>query len=358
MQNEIVDSKEMLQVGGGRKSWIDLCKGILILLVVFFHESRQGLSEVELDSEVLRNATRLEFMYVPFFMSAFFLISGYCSNFDKDFKSFFISNFKGLILQSFSIALFAGLLLFIITWNSASFHIGLSPSFKSGGLLWFTIALFEAKIIFWLQKKYLRRHQYILLSNIFFIIVGSMLTHLGYKEYLNIYHAFALVPFIQIGFFIKDQYLLSKKLLLNSIICLFIGILMYMLLGVRISLCSIIGTWMFEPLFIPLFLLLSIPGCILVLILSKFIESSSFFVFYGKDSLAIYILHLIIWPQLLSYIGRPLCSLNLIFQVFYFIVLFFVCIAICGLFVRLINIPYVRIVKLDFRDFSRKDLNI
>ena len=142
-----------LRLRGGRKTWIDVAKGILILSVIFFHEARQGLSEVNLDSNVLRNATKLECLYVPFFMAAFFIISGYCSSFEKEFRSFFVSNFKGLILQSVSIVAFIGILLFAVTWDLESFRLGWFTSLRSGGLFWFVLTLFCCKVLFWIQKK-------------------------------------------------------------------------------------------------------------------------------------------------------------------------------------------------------------
>lgn len=82
-----------------RDSSIDVLKGILILLVVLNHISgvarKVGVEDMTIDVlHVLRD------LYVPFFMPAFFIVTGMCSSFSKPFSSFLITNLKTLIFPS------------------------------------------------------------------------------------------------------------------------------------------------------------------------------------------------------------------------------------------------------------------
>lgn len=285
-------------------------------------------------------------------MAAFFIISGYCSSFEKEFRSFFVSNFKGLILQSVSIVAFIGILLFAVTWDLESFRLGWFTSLRSGGLFWFVLTLFCCKVLFWIQKKYICRDYIIWLINITFMIMASILYHSKVPEVFNIYHSFALIIFVQLGVFLNEKKLLESKMIIKiSMLGYVIGLIFFVISGVKINNCSIIATWIFAPCYIPLFLLLSTTGSILILFISRFIGKSAFFSYYGKGSLSVYLLHLIIWPKILLLFSDLLCSSNNIIEVIVFILLYLFCIIICGLFIRLLDLPYIRVIKLDFRDF-------
>lgn len=88
----------------GRIAYVDVAKGILITLVVFLHVPHflMGVPAYENDG-FLQMMKNLQFLYAPFFMSAFFVLTGYCSNFDKDFSKFLTSSLKTTVLPCFTI---------------------------------------------------------------------------------------------------------------------------------------------------------------------------------------------------------------------------------------------------------------
>lgn len=90
-----------------RYSFIDVAKGLLISLVIFFHTS--PLAEANgVENEIFINLKRLNFLFSPFFMGAFFFITGFCSNFEKKFAHYLLKDIKTLILPSLTLLLMGG----------------------------------------------------------------------------------------------------------------------------------------------------------------------------------------------------------------------------------------------------------
>lgn len=83
-----------------RLSYIDVAKGLLILLVVYDHLPDMYMYKLNLSNEYIEYLDKTQWVYKLFFMLAFFCITGMCSNFNKDFKTFFISNYKSLIIPN------------------------------------------------------------------------------------------------------------------------------------------------------------------------------------------------------------------------------------------------------------------
>lgn len=86
-----------------RIHYIDLAKGILIILVVYGHIGWvighvQGFQNALMEDTYLISA-----YWGAFYMGAFFVITGYCSNFNISIKDFLVKNLKGLILPAFTL---------------------------------------------------------------------------------------------------------------------------------------------------------------------------------------------------------------------------------------------------------------
>lgn len=84
MEEIVINKKSRLQ-------YIDIMKGILILLVVYGHTAWQA-HEVGIHNQTIEILGQTGFLYEPFYMAAFFAITGYCSNFKKSYKDFLISD--------------------------------------------------------------------------------------------------------------------------------------------------------------------------------------------------------------------------------------------------------------------------
>jgi fucose 4-O-acetylase-like acetyltransferase len=131
--------------------YIDVAKGLLILMVVLPHMSQVAdLYNIHNKGfELIRISSR---SWVGYYMPAFFLITGMCSNFTQTFKAFLLKNLKTLMLPSFTLM---ALCVWIENILNGSLDIrdylsvGFSSFLKCGGLYWFITALFIAKILYW-----------------------------------------------------------------------------------------------------------------------------------------------------------------------------------------------------------------
>ncbi len=87
-----------------RIHWIDLSKGILILIMVLGHVANFS-KRAGVDDTFLLFWWKIAWWYVPFYMQTFFVLSGFTSNFDKDGKPFFKSMCRSLAVPFFVFAL-------------------------------------------------------------------------------------------------------------------------------------------------------------------------------------------------------------------------------------------------------------
>lgn len=82
-----------------RLDYIDLAKAILILMVMVGH-IQNVCEQLSIKDRLCQDIDYLENFWGPFFMPAFFFITGYCSSFGKRRETFIISNLKSLIIPA------------------------------------------------------------------------------------------------------------------------------------------------------------------------------------------------------------------------------------------------------------------
>lgn len=70
-----------------RLHWVDVSKGILILLLLLHHFS-SAKRVLGIDGDYFTFITCWQQVYTAFFMQAFMIMSGYCSNFNKSSRKF------------------------------------------------------------------------------------------------------------------------------------------------------------------------------------------------------------------------------------------------------------------------------
>lgn len=141
-----------------RKAWVDISKGIAILLVIFEHSL--------LDSDWLLARVILIF-HMPFF----FFISGYCFNIKGTSHEVVVAYIRRTILNTLRIVGIIGLVSFpfytmksflkgeltieLIATNFCNYIYGNSiQGHAFGGGYWFIVTLMWCKIIFAILKKY------------------------------------------------------------------------------------------------------------------------------------------------------------------------------------------------------------
>lgn len=309
-----------------RITYLDVAKGLLILLVIYDHLPDVYLTLLERDNLFIEYLNEGQWIYKLFFMPAFFCITGMCSNFNKKFHPFLISNFKTLIIPN---------LVFSVLLNPVDPNI-LKILLLGGGAFWFLTALFLAKVIYWLINKYFPSNPiiriFILISMVF---IGFVFNNVSPRyDIWNFHYAFNLAVFIEMGHFLKRTKN-SNYLYLGSIcyIIICLGLMFFnnihrpvMALG-----CSC------EIYEVPLYLLSASSGTCLILLISKWINHNRVLQFFGKETLLFYVLQVKIL-YLCEFVYVLFFSVDGLISVLFFVcVIFLLTIAILSVLSRLIE---------------------
>lgn len=266
-----------------RVSWIDVAKGITILLVFLGHTtSFPG-----------------EFSRVIYFfhMPTFFLLSGYCFTLKGSFADFTVKKAKGILLPVFTLGLAGSiavsLVLTFIKNESIDWKwVFLNPIVQYGthDLLWYLPAAFISLICFYLIAKLCK-------DNVKFIAVISFA--IGLLSYLfvkfvrielpwQIDTALVALPFLGVGYFVKVKSLAKKTgniavLLLSAVICILSGMMNMKFYGAPEMHVNSYGN-------IFLFYLSAFAGICMVISLSVMIAENKMLEFFGRNTLIFYAL--------------------------------------------------------------------
>ena len=138
-----------------RLHWVDVAKGILILLVVLGHFS--GISKaLGVNHAGVKDIGGLNFLFTSYYMAAFFVLTGYTTNFNKKFLPFFIGSFKSLIIPAFVFAILYSVLLSLLfkDWSYIKDLTGLVFWYSGFKFYWFLNALFLSRICYWFLYHY------------------------------------------------------------------------------------------------------------------------------------------------------------------------------------------------------------
>ena len=275
-----------------RLNYIDIARGLLILSMLLFHLPYIIKRGVGYDSPTLSNISDLTYLYVPFFMPAFFYISGYVTNFQKNFVSFATSKLFKILIPATLLTIVAHLISFDFSIPFLKSHFWI---FGVGA--WFIPSLFVGEILFWGVSR--MRNIWRIVTSLFACVVGVVL--FNYTTLTNVWYfenALALLPFLLFGDFCK------KELFSKTCFCVCLGayllilLLYYIVFDKMQFVMQEIQCGIYE---IPLMLLGGITGTMVLLGLSILIHRCDWLEYIGRNSLLFYILH---WN-----LAIPVCGL-------------------------------------------------
>lgn len=273
---------------------IDMAKGILIAMLIFHHiVDVCGQSDV---SNIVISAMRSiqKQMIVCYFMPAFFMITGICSNFNKPFVPFVKNQIKSLLIPAVSF-----ILLFHIYQGDTIRQLGgtIMRLFLFGKDYWFLIALFEAKLLYWFLNKYVNNSKGIIVILLALSFTGSLLNTFDISQNFFMHrHVFDLTLYLGVGHLAKSYY--KKQKISVSCLIVFVAVLsVYTIADIKIpyvtyNFATPAPHWVSH-------VLLSISGSYLVLWLSRSIKVDALIEYMGKNSLAIFLMQ---WYTLFMFI--------------------------------------------------------
>ena len=273
-----------------RIHYIDITKGILILLLVMTHLSI-ALKWANIDA----NHPYFTLWYYPqplfqvFFMQCFFIVSGFCSNFDINFTTFIQKLGKQLLIPW----IFFELIRIAVLAIQGKFSSLILPEYTS---LWFLNALIFAKLICWAIHKISKSYYAILILTLILLTAGIALNEFGCGRNIFCYKQGLIDSFfVAVGFTLKKQQRVYDVLLKFScfIFLVIIGGRFLHLYDLPIQDAGI-GVQLST---IPIFLLTSLTGSFACIWCCRRISSNKFLEYYGRNSLIIYGLHM--WPYII-----------------------------------------------------------
>lgn len=227
-----------------RLEYIDAAKGVLIIFVVVGH------MYLALDKAGMTGNGFVQGLHallydgiIPFYMPAFFIITGFCSNFKKEFWSFLWSSIISLKAPCFFFIGVLGALAVRPLFGFSPFdvHYWFIRMFETG--VWFLHALFLSRLCYWvLCNKCGKKSRHALVGLLY--IGGSAGIVLQMTPAFWIFHAMVLTLFLHIGQELKP-YGFTRRLATGSILIYAVGIALLLLTGhevpfiVEKSLCNL-----------------------------------------------------------------------------------------------------------------------
>lgn len=270
-----------------RDESIDILKGLLIFFLVVHHANDWGYHGLGINCDALQLILIIQRpLILCYFMQAFFLVTGICSNYNKPIKEFLLNQVKQLLIPAIIFSLLLRVMSGVDEFSANdAIHI-----LARGGEFWFLTAMFLGKIIYYLMNKFIQNKKIVLAVLLLLSFCGTLLNELDMiKNYYWHRQIFDLTLFIAVGNLFKDK-IVGKKIgivclsvyVVTCITCLFIygSDIPYVTAGFGTS----IDSWIFH-------VILAFCGSVAVLNICKQIKNSKILEYMGRQSLVVYIFH-------------------------------------------------------------------
>lgn len=273
-----------------RIRWIDLAKGICILLVVFSHVAEA----VEIDIPFSAQMS-------SFRMPLYFILSGLFFKRYDGFKSFLKRKINKLLIPFLFFLITTSVVPYALLThkNSLSFFLTEMNGPVYNFALWFLLCLFEINILFYViqmmfTKIDLEYHKVcVLMVSVLFGCIGLVFGVAGYRLPFYIGTAFTAMPFFAFGWWLRNYtgfLSMPVSVICDVLIVIFCALIVVFVADrVGYSSNSIPPGYGFVIVH-----LCGIAGTMMVLILSKMINYLPLVSFWGRYSIIILCTHQIV----------------------------------------------------------------
>ena len=323
-----------------RIHYLDLAKGILILLVVLHHFG-SAFSRIGITSPFSYAIFSWQGIYTAFFMQCFFLVSGYCSTFETEWKLFFKKIIRQIIIpwMVFELlqATFDAVYFSDFTWAKYKTFFFTEPCTT----LWFLNALAFSKAVVYLLRRATHNDIAILVITLVMLVLAIILNQLniGHNP-LAIRQSTGSCFFVALGYWLKKNPRLYDQLMKYSpyIYIPVFGLLL--LLGLNIPVYTAMMNVSLRQL--PLFIILSVSGSFTLLRLCQVWNSNAVLEYFGKNSLIIYGLHFCPLYAFIVYYHALILPDRLRQFLFFVLVVYVSELITCVLLVKIFQSKYLR----------------
>ena len=315
---------------------MDVMKGILSILVILGHIIfwEQFVSGVELTSNASINQNIFVAVWIaPYYMAAFFFVTGFCSSFKYDIKSQIISDAKHLLLPSITIvAIMSGTVALLgkdIGWSYAA------P--------WFLWSMFWAKILFRVITFFFRKETVAWFFLVIMSIIGStMMYYMLEANYLGYQQALVFPFFLALGHKARSISIKSwVYYLAGGFYALLTTMTFYILKWGFFNVSAFIS---FSPEKWPVYILLAASGSLGIAQISRLLSKSKVLQYIGRNSLIVYLMHGAFLIIVTSYLKSQIVQYNdnSTFQQYFFILVALGALLWSCLWAWVLNLPYLR----------------
>lgn len=256
-----------------RLKWIDMIKGISMILIIFSHS---GATEF------------FQRLYTPIFLTVLFFTSGYTFNKNNNFKTFILNKIRSLVIPLFILGGINAVLASLLNGDNLIFRLkGLLFEVNNGNDdMWFIACLFSCEVIFYFVIKLCKENRKLILSNVIIISAIGMIwiEIIEIRLIWQLELAMVLILYLGMGYLYKGIEEKYKKYVSNKmLIMLFLVYLLSVL--VFNNKANIHNENLGNEAF---FLISSIIGIAFVVVLCKIIKPIKHIIFIGKNTLVYY----------------------------------------------------------------------
>lgn len=316
-----------------RIDYIDTAKGILIVLVVLYHIPPLCMNDGVKNYAIEQVGAITRPMFDSFFMPAFFLISGFCTNFRKGIKDFAYKQGKTIIMPTISIGIIISLLggcipnllaLFNMVWYN-----------------WFIMALLISRTIYYVMANCIN-NSILKISISIFLLSAAVYIH-SQTSFLNFgYFLQGLIAvfFICLGDTIKRNGISN---------CIYLVLSVAFVIGVTIAETTklyrprVVIDFVWGIKYIPFYIILSVCGSALCILLAKIVDNR-YLRIMGTQSLIIFLVHPFFIHQLNQHLLTSIPHHSGIEGLMYFCILFVFTIGMSMGGAFLLNQKYLRLL--------------
>ncbi len=293
-----------------RIHWIDVAKGLMIIGMVINHIPNY-CNRLDVDISSFPWFLTFGNAYGVFTMQSFFILSGYTTNFNQEFKTFFLKQVKGLLIPYLAFTLICSTIAYF-TWGESLFVdcFGERWSFLVESY-WFLTALFVAKVLMYFISRLSKKKIVELGGGILLLVLGIAVSEY-YSEmpepshWHNWFHyrnGLCMAVFLPVGYYLNKYKVVERYGLWIGILYCVVYCITFLMTLLEIPNSSYLAapsyTHYLVPnlaevngfLLIPSYLFYTIAGSVMVFWLSQKIVKNGTLEFFGKTSLTIYCVH-------------------------------------------------------------------
>ena len=277
-----------------RISYIDIAKGILISLLVLHHLIWTSVTFVKVPNDLLNALYDLQMpLFVGYFIQAFFVISGFCSNFSIPWRDFLWKQVKTLLVPNIAFTL-------LIHLYHGDFSGSLYDIIERGGWLWFVTALFVSKIVYYFVRRWIG-NEYVIFG--LFLVASFVGVCLNDRDaFFNYWwhrQTLTLLLFLALGNWLRRHIHNSRIWFFGAVYL--VGIATCYLLHIEVP--YITAGFHTTKFTWGLHVLIAAGGSIAFLKLCSYLRYSPVFEYIGQNTLVIYMLHLdILYPLIENFL--------------------------------------------------------